>query len=120
MSKPVRILTTGGRNFNDRDFIFRTMDSCVPYFADYFCVANGWAHGADKGVQDWLRERGYPGCFFPPLWEYYGLSAGHRRNAWMFDFFLPEVVIAFPGGPGTAGTVEIANSRGIPVYNVTV
>lgn len=56
----------------------------------------------------------------PAQWTKYDNSAGPIRNALMVDpehmgQFLPERVVAFPGGPGTANMCKLAHYAGIPV-----
>ncbi len=47
-------------------------------------------------------------------WETYGKAAGPIRNREML-LNLPALVVAFPGGKGTADMVRQAERAGIPV-----
>jgi predicted Rossmann-fold nucleotide-binding protein len=52
---------------------------------------------------------------YPADWTKHGKSAGFVRNKQMLEEGKPDVVIAFPGGTGTAmmiKLVEEANKRG--------
>lgn len=51
----------------------------------------------------------------PADWDRYGKSAGYRRNAQMLSEHSPDLVVAFPGGQGTANQVELARKNNIPV-----
>jgi hypothetical protein len=42
-------------------------------------------------------------------------AAGPRRNRRMLVAFKPDVVLAFPGGAGTASCCAVARELGIPV-----
>ena len=52
---------------------------------------------------------------FPACWDFYGLSAGPKRNAWMVRFGQPDLVLAFEGGRGTQSCVQIATEAGVAV-----
>lgn len=56
----------------------------------------------------------------PADWDRFGLAAGPRRNAGMLDEAIAigsAIVIAFPGGRGTLGTIQLARARGLePVF----
>lgn len=54
---------------------------------------------------------------FPADWERNGRAAGPIRNRQMLDG-KPDLVIAFPGGKGTADMVAEAKRRGIAVREV--
>lgn len=51
-------------------------------------------------------------------WATYGLSAGPRRNARILEW-KPDLVIAFPGGIGTANMVHQAIVAGVEVREVS-
>lgn len=48
----------------------------------------------------------------------YGKSAGPIRNQTMLDDGKPDLVLAFPGGRGTADMVAKAEKHGIPVRRI--
>jgi hypothetical protein len=54
---------------------------------------------------------------FPADWKKYKRAAGHIRNKEMLDFGF-DLLIAFPGGPGTTNMITITRGAGIPVYVV--
>lgn len=116
--KPERILVTGGREYNDAISVNKVLDEARPYFAESFCIIQGTAKGADSLAAAWAKARGIPLMSFPANWDFYQLSAGQLRNHWMLQFGRPELVIAFPGGSGTAGMVKIAKAAGIAVYEI--
>jgi hypothetical protein len=55
---------------------------------------------------------------FPAQWDRYGEAAGPIRNAWMLEFGKPDLVVAFPGGRGTADMISKARKAGIEVCEV--
>ena len=50
---------------------------------------------------------------FPADWKVRGRAAGHIRNQQMLDEGRPHLVVAFPGGRGTADMVRRARAAGI-------
>lgn len=114
--KPSRILVCGGRDYNDRYNLFKTMNGCIEFFADEFCVIEGGAPGADKLAGEWAKENGHPLIVVPANWDYYGNSAGTIRNKWMADFCLPDLCMHFKGGVGTSRMVDYCEQKGILTY----
>jgi hypothetical protein len=51
-------------------------------------------------------------------WNTHGRAAGPIRNQRMLDEVKPELVVAFPGGRGTADMVRRAREAGVNVYLV--
>jgi len=51
-------------------------------------------------------------------WSKHGRAAGPIRNQEMIDECKPDLVVAFPGGRGTADMVRRAKAAGIRVIEV--
>jgi len=51
-------------------------------------------------------------------WRTHGKAAGPIRNQQMLDEGRPHLVVAFPGGTGTADMVRRAKAAGVPVMEV--
>jgi len=91
-------------------------------------VYEGEADGADKCALAWAESRGIPVERFPVTpqdWREFGKAAGPLRNQAMLAGHSPrgpvppaELVIKFPGGPGTANMSEEAEARDVPVLNL--
>lgn len=112
-----RILVCGGRNYFDRRVFGVSMQHLRQHFAPQFCIIEGGASGADTLAREWAFDHTVPLLEFPANWRNMGHSAGTIRNTWMLDFGLPDFVIAFPGGTGTANMVRQAQARGIDVVH---
>lgn len=56
---------------------------------------------------------------YPANWKKHGKAAGPIRNQHMLDEGKPDLVIAFPGGRGTADMVARARKAGVKVVEVT-
>ncbi len=110
-----RVLVCGGRDYADRDRLFSILD--VAHAANPIVeLIHGAASGADSLADEWARGKVAIRAF-PAPWEL-GKSAGGIRNQKMLDEGKPHMVIAFPGGAGTADMVRRAEKAGVPVVRV--
>jgi hypothetical protein len=72
-------------------------------------LIHGEAYGADSLAGVWAAGARVPVRSFPiseTMIKAYGKGAGHLRNKEMLRQGHPNLVIAFPGGPGTADMVQ--------------
>jgi len=114
----MKILVTGGRDYEDQATFDRTMDAISMELQRVVCVIQGGADGADMLARGWAAERMLPCMTFhaQPYWNRLGKAAGRIRNEWMLEYGEPDLVVAFPtGGPGTAHMIKIATEAGLPV-----
>lgn len=110
-----RVLACGGREFSERDVVFRALDE-VPGHIE--CLIEGGARGADRLARDWTDARQVQRLSFPADWNKHGRAAGMIRNQRMIDEGKPTVVVAFPGGRGTADMVNRARKAGIVIRHI--
>jgi YspA, cpYpsA-related SLOG family len=113
----VRVIICGGRDYADRDTFMRAMDRIDAEHGPIHCVVHGAARGADTLAKFWAHSNERPETPVPAKWRLYGPAAGPIRNAEMLDI-LPDLVIAFPGGRGTANMVEQTRNRALPIIHV--
>lgn len=101
----LKILVCGGRNYDDREFVFYVLDRLNPDI-----IVHGTAKGADSLADEWAIENNKEVRRYPAKWILHGKSAGALRNREMLGQELDDLdgVIAFPGGPGTADMIAIA------------
>lgn len=120
-----RILICGGREYDDRTHFFHFMDRVLEAIGGAGESANrdvviihGAARGADTLADDYGCERGLRIIRYPADWKTHKRAAGPIRNRLMLTEGQPHVIVAFPGGNGTADMVSIGKKAGIPVYEV--
>lgn len=78
-------------------------------------IISGKATGADMAAIEWAIMNWVPFKEFPADWDRYGNSAGPIRNQRMLDEGKPDLVLAFPGGAGTADMTRKSKTAGIEV-----
>lgn len=108
----MRVLVCGGRDFSDRAFLDRIL-AAVHAIRPITTVIEGGAAGADSMSRRWAERRGIEVVTFPADWELYGKRAGPVRNLKMLREGRPDLVVAFPGGRGTAHMVRSAREAGV-------
>lgn len=113
----IRVLVTGGRHYKDKKKVFEVLDQ-IHELSGISAVGNGHAAGADSLAHLWCRSRGVKECRYRANWLRYGKRAGPIRNAGMLSLFQPDLIVAFPGGEGTANMVSLGNDKGVPVVEV--
>lgn len=112
----MRLLVCGGRDFTDRALLVREMNALATEQRPSV-VIHGAARGADTMAGLIAEQAGIPVERYPVdnaidgPWP----AAGMNRNRRMLEASKPDVVLAMPGGRGTAGMVRIARAAGVRV-----
>lgn len=131
---PWRVLVCGGRDFGgvpdgvkasspgwypalvrartERAFLRRYLSEMKDRIA---CIIHGAYRGADSLADYWARENRIEPVPFPADWKSRGSRAGPDRNQRMINEGRPDLVVAFPGGKGTADMIRCARAAGIPI-----
>lgn len=81
-------------------------------------IIHGGARGADSLAAYWAAHSGVPFETYQADWKQHGRGAGPIRNKRMLSEGKPDLVVAFPGGSGTAHMVRIAREAGVKVMEV--
>lgn len=119
----MRVLVCGGRNYADRDKMDRVLRLVDRAKGPIRALIHGAAKGADRLAAKWAEDTGLAEfgevLAFPADWNKHGVAAGPRRNQEMLDVGKPDLVIAFPGGRGTADMVRRALAAGIEVQRIS-
>jgi len=122
----LRVLVCGGRHYGNVNAIYNALDEIKPTV-----VISGCASGADSIAIMWAEHHGVAVEKYPAQWHdishpdalvtmrrdgsKYDARAGTRRNQRMIEEGNPDVVLAFPGGTGTADMTQRAQRAGIKV-----
>jgi len=128
MERVRKILVCGGRDYRNRGVVWKTLNE----YPELTIVVHGDAPGADRLARDYCQRYRMHAMLsrgpvtdrpYPANWKTDGGRAGPLRNQRMIDTeHKPtqpiDLVIAFPGGSGTADMVRRAKAAGIPVREV--
>ena len=119
----MRVLVCGGRNYQDRDRVFRELNKLCGEISDenplgtvpLHIIHGGCRTGADDFADQYAIVHWCGLSIFPAEWAKHGRAAGPIRNQRMIDEGKPDLVLAFPGGRGTADMVRRARAAGVEV-----
>lgn len=119
----MRVLVCGGRDYADREHVDNTLSKIDAERGPISCVIHGAARGADTLGMGWgkaLAQTGRPikQRPFPADWDRDGRAVGPLRNARMLADGKPDLVVAFPGGRGTADMATRARKAGVEVIEI--
>lgn len=114
----MRVLVCGGRNYRDRERVDTVLYKLLVKSEGIDAIIEGGAHGADRYARDFARAYSIHCETFEADWESHGSFAGPSRNKRMLDEGKPDLVIAFPGGRGTADMVRKARKAGVQVVEI--
>ena len=79
-------------------------------------IIEGGFRGVDTVAREWAGHNNIPCATLPANWQSNTKNAGSIRNGWMLQLN-PDVVIAFPGGPGTKDMVQQAHEADVEVIS---
>lgn len=113
------VLVCGGRAYLEIDIVdcvLNTLNQTIGISK----IIEGGAGGADKLSGKWADDNKIEHITENADWSKHGKAAGPIRNKNMLTHS-PDLVIAFPGGRGTANMIKQAKEQGIkviePVYS---
>lgn len=111
----MRLLVCGGRDFHfGKLSAERFLGFCARYGVTL--VIHGDYRGADREAGALAKSVGLGDDPFPAEWTKFGPAAGPIRNQRMLDEGKPDLVLACPGGDGTADMISRATAAGVPVH----
>ena len=114
----MRVLVCGGRHYSDISRVWEILCGIEFERGPIQCLIHGNARGADTLARQWARTFQIYQWAFPAHWLEYGKAAGAIRNSQMLTEGKPDLVVAFPGGKGTADMVEKARMNGVEVMEI--
>jgi hypothetical protein len=113
----VKVLVCGGRDYTDSARVIHVLDRMHEKERITHLI-HGDCRGADLLGDAWAISRGVQPVRCPALWKYHGSkTAGPIRNEAMAQL-KPDVVVAFPGGAGTADMLRAAQKLRIKIIAV--
>lgn len=128
MSRPLRVLVTGSRDYPEPFFVSIALNRIVrPRVMerhDVVIVHGACPKGVDRFASNWVRHCQLPGVTeeaHPAEWKSYGKSAGFRRNVEMVALGA-DVCLAFiaNGSPGSTHCADAAQRAHIPTLRFRI
>lgn len=114
----MRVFVCGGRDYGDKKTLRAVLDELDVRWGPFKVVIHGNAQGADRLADIWAFRNSRLIERFPADWRTHGRAAGPIRNKRMLDEGKPDLVVAFPGGHGTANMTKQARAAGVEVIEV--
>lgn len=116
----MKVLVCGGRKFSDRDLVYKVLNVIHNGVkGGITTIIHGGATGADSIAGDWsvnvLKKEAE---VYLANWNMHKTAAGPIRNRKMLKEGKPDLVVAFPGGSGTADMIKIAVAAGLKVFDI--
>lgn len=128
----MKVLVCGGRDYSDMRCVHRVLRK-LDSVNSIDIIIHGDASGADNHGKTWGLCNKKEVIPYPAKWDDlsvpgavirpgkhgpYNVMAGYQRNLLMLTEERPDLVVAFPGGKGTAHTVKLTRELGIPVMEI--
>lgn len=114
----MKVLICGGRKYTEYQYFWDTMDKLHKEHKFTLVIDGACRTGADRLAGAWALKQQINSHRYPAKWIKLGMDAGPVRNTEMLDKESPDLVVAFPGGPGTNNMVVKAVERGIKVIEI--
>lgn len=121
----MRVLICGGRNFKNKKLFHKIMNEIDPATdkqilgdPDLVIIHGACSTGADKMADEYIVVHCKNFEAYPANWDKYFKAGGPIRNQQMIDEGKPDLVVAFPGGKGTANMIRLAKKANIPVREI--
>jgi hypothetical protein len=113
------VAVTGGRDFENARDLHCALDALHVKEGPIVAVVQGGGSGADGAAAAWASWReGVQRVTCDAHWQRDGRAAGPIRNKRMLELLRPDVLLACPGGAGTANCVETAKRLGIRIVTL--
>ena len=113
----MKVLVCGGRDYKKVVKVYSVLDELEGWYGPIEIIT-GMARGADMHAYSWASDRGRVIHEYPALWSRHGKAAGPIRNQKMLKEGQPDIVVAFPGGKGTAHMVKLTQRAGVKLWRI--
>lgn len=113
----MRLIVCGSRTYANEKRVKEVLDDLKASTLT-LVIIQGEQTGADQLAREWAGANAVECDGYKARWTEYGNVAGPIRNQQMIDEGKPDMVVAFPGGVGTANMKKLARKAGIPVAEI--
>lgn len=112
----MRVIVCGGRDFSDANQVNQVLDELHERYG-FTVLCHGNAKGADMLADKWAQKNNVLVMAYPADWHGQGKAAGPIRNRKMAESGA-MLLIAFPGGKGTANMKTEARKAGVRIIDI--
>lgn len=109
----MRVIVCGGRDYQNRSHVYAVLRDLRQRYGS-LTIIEGGATGADRLAREWASHENQACVTVEADWKLHGRAAGPLRNRAMLEQN-PALVVAFPGGRGTADMTKQALAAGVQV-----
>lgn len=116
----MRVLVCGGRDWRSSGEVHAALADLKAEHGRRLIVIHGGCRGADSIAKEWCYDNQVHAAEVEPIWYVNGelqRRAGPERNEAML-LLQPELVLALPGGSGTAHMVSQARAARITIQEL--
>lgn len=118
-----RVLVCGGRHYVNHKYLFHILDGIDPELVITGTYQDPSTQlmdikGADNLAHTWCRMKGVQSVICEANFVYHGKPGGPIRNGRMLLLY-PTLVLAFPGGTGTANMIKRSKACDVKVLEMT-
>lgn len=116
----MKLLIVGSRSIADYKVLCEAFDEVQQLLLSQqviiTAIISGGARGVDAMAEHLAKQKGINLIICPALWDYYGKSAGYKRNQFMGSIANCMLAIWDGKSKGTKHMIDIMNKRNEPVY----
>lgn len=112
-----RIAVTGGREYTGRRRTWQILDAALDRLGMSVLIVGACPTGLDRWALQWARDYDFPFELYAANWKQFGRYAGPERNGRMVAAE-PEILLAFPGGDGTADMMRQSAAAGVRIIEI--
>ena len=114
----MKILICGGRDYSNWTLFVNVLSEYAG-FEKAPTLISGGARGAGQMAERYAHDYDLNIKVYRADWNAHGRAAGPRRNQLMLTAEAPDLILAFPGGRGTADMVRRARLQGFKVREIS-
>ncbi|MEO7170234.1 MAG: DUF2493 domain-containing protein [Sphingomonas sp.] len=112
----VRIVFTGGADYNDHQRIYAVLDKVRANLPNMILLHGATPTGAERIAACWARDRDVPQDPYRPDWNRHKKAAPFKRNDAMLEA-APRGVVVFPGTGIQDNLADKARKMGIRIWD---
>jgi hypothetical protein len=111
----VKVIIAGSRGYTNKAMVNLFLLQFIGEHGLPTEIVSGGARGVDKIGEELAKEHGIPVKIFSANWDFYGKSAGRRRNKEMAEYADALIAVWDSKSPGTKNMISEAKKKSLVV-----